>query len=121
MAEHVAKWVRLARGDISALRSLLDDELIQHAAFWAQQAAEKAFKAALVDAGLQPPRIHDLRELSLLLPAGMDRPLDDALVLGELSDWATSTRYDEMAVLPAPAEVEAVATAVEAYLARRGW
>ena len=64
----------------------------RHACWLAQQAAEKALKAILVFASIEPPRSHDLDLLRNLAPAGwqLKTSLSD---LAELSQWAVEARY----------------------------
>jgi len=58
----------------------------------AQQAADKALKAVLIDLGIEFPRTHDLDVLRTLLPA--DSPVKDHLPdLAELGEWAVEARY----------------------------
>ena len=58
----------------------------------AQQAAEKALKAALMVAGARVPRSHDLDALRNLLPAGW-RIKAEHPDLAALSIWAVDARY----------------------------
>jgi HEPN domain-containing protein len=62
-------------------------------AYHAQQSAEKYLKACLVEAGIQPPRTHDLRVIAALEPglAGSTAPLQAAL--RALSRLAAIGRY----------------------------
>ncbi|MDQ3782009.1 MAG: HEPN domain-containing protein [Actinomycetota bacterium] len=55
-------WLAKARIDLSYSVALAAEESLPTwgACFHAQQAAEKAFKALLVDAGVDPPRTHNL-------------------------------------------------------------
>ncbi len=91
------RFARKARSDEIALDKLADDldvpdDLI---GFHLQQALEKLLKAALADAGVAPPRIHDLGELLALL---RDEGLSPPPSLGEvraLVPWAVEFRYDD--------------------------
>jgi HEPN domain-containing protein len=66
--------------------------LYQHLCFHAQQAAEKALKAALVHHGVRIPRSHDLTFLMDLLPRGISLP--PALIeLPRLTKYAVQQRY----------------------------
>jgi HEPN domain-containing protein len=66
-----AHWLAIAQGDLATAETVLDDPLLppREAAVLAEQAAEKAIKGALVLAGREPPRSHDLTELIRLVPA----------------------------------------------------
>lgn len=77
LAEHIAATPELASWS---------------ACYHAQQAAEKALKAALVHDAISPPRTHDLDGLIQALPkrwsaSSLERGL------GELSRWAVEGRY----------------------------
>ena len=74
-------WLRTAIGDLAAARALLAVAAVapRHAAYLAQQAAEKAFKATIALQGREPPLTHDL----LLL---LQRSPDDAALRGVLVD-----------------------------------
>jgi len=58
----------------------------------AQQAAEKALKAALISLDIDPPRVHNLELLADLLPEGwaVRSAKQD---LGRLSLWIVESRY----------------------------
>jgi HEPN domain-containing protein len=62
--------------------------------FHAQQAAEKAAKAALVLRNIPPPRSHDLRHLLSLLPADTPIPAEVRAAV-VLSQHATTSRYPD--------------------------
>lgn len=97
-----------------------DDPIYRWVCVAAHQAAEKAFKAALIKAQIEFPRIHDLERLQRLLPAGSE--LHDLDVdLASLTEWAMQGRYPadtrdanrhdaEQAVRDAHTVVDAVAT-----------
>ena len=74
-------WLRTAIGDLAAARALLAVAAVapRQAAYLAQQAAEKAFKATIALQGREPPLTHDL----LLL---LQRSPDDAALRGVLVD-----------------------------------
>ena len=122
-------WIRTAIGDLADARAIANAEgaAFRGAAYHAQQAAEKALKAAIVFGGVDPPRGHDLVLLGAGLPGlfdGSDSPPD----LTRLSAAAIAARYpdpddppydlDEVERLIIDAE--AVLGAVRTYLAARG-
>jgi len=89
-----ARWLGHAQEDLDHAESTLasDDPIYRWACVAAQQAAEKAFKAALIEAETEFPRIHDLERLQQLLPA--DSPLRDVDVdLAWLTEWSIAGRY----------------------------
>lgn len=89
------EWVSKAEGDFAVASKLLEIEgptwII---CFHAQQAAEKYFKAMLVQ--LQAPfgKTHDIGELLRLLPESKRPPLDAAEAF-ELTRHAVAGRYPE--------------------------
>ncbi len=93
-----ARFARKAESDEIALDKLgedldVPDDLI---GFHAQQALEKLLKAALAQAGVAPPRIHDLGKLlSLLADSGMTPPvsMEEARAM---VPWAVEFRYDDV-------------------------
>ena len=64
----------------------------RHVCWHAQQAAEKALKAALTIERQDAPLIHDLDRLRELLPTGWAAKHDHPQ-LGALSRWAVTARY----------------------------
>lgn len=85
-----------AQHDLSAAQLLLArEELADVVCFHAQQTAEKALKAALVVAGKQPLRTHDLPRLLDELAGEDERWEEIRLVCEALSDFAVSPRYPE--------------------------
>jgi HEPN domain-containing protein len=105
---------RLAAGDLYACRKLADDANVDDhiIGFLAQQAVEKVLKAALVLAGSELPRTHDLDLLVEQVEAARTK------VPGELSDidwltpWAAELRYDEPIALDRAAALAVTESAV---------
>jgi HEPN domain-containing protein len=58
----------------------------------AQQAAEKALKAALVFLGIDFPRTHNLADLRRLLPSASSQQRNER-DLAQLSRWGVEARY----------------------------
>jgi len=92
-----AWWLRTALGDLAAARALLDVAALapRQAAYLAQQAAEKAFKATIALQGTEPPLTHDLLFLLERSPreAGLHSVPVDILAL---SSAQTATRYPQL-------------------------
>ncbi len=88
------RWFAYAQEDLSGAQALLEAKTqpARQVCWFAQQAAEKAFKALLILHQIEFPRTHDLDVLRNLLPPGMHgrKPLPD---VAELSEWAVEARY----------------------------
>ena len=84
------RWLRFASEDIEVAQELFSGRRIRHACFLAQQAAEKALKAALALEGLS--YMHDLNAARNLLPDSWAVKSEQP-DLAELTVWATESRY----------------------------
>jgi HEPN domain-containing protein len=104
-------WLAYAGEDLAAAKLLVasDDLPGRLACFHAQQAVEKALKAALVARRVEFPYTHDLEVLSALQDDAVRLLLDD-LDLAPLRTFAVQSRY------PADAP-EATAREAEAMIA----
>lgn len=95
--DHVAearRWLRFAAEDLRAAGTLLRETQIppRHVCWLAQQAAEKAIKAALVFLQIEFPKTHDLDALRNLVPE--DWTVRQAFPdLAELTEWSVEARY----------------------------
>jgi uncharacterized protein len=90
--EHV--WLRYAEEDLQTAERMLEGKgfALRWACYLAQQAAEKAIKAALVSARIRFPFVHDLAKLRDLAPVGTAvAELEGDLQ--SLSSWAEAGRY----------------------------
>ena len=87
-------WLRYAFEDlvVASQTGIVSQILPRHACFHAQQAAEKAIKAALVYEGAEVPRIHDLNRLADMLPPGWQLGVT-AEELYRLTLWIPESRY----------------------------
>lgn len=66
-----SRWWRYATEDLEVAQRLAADGTSHRwVAVLAQQAAEKAVKALLIEKGVEFPRTHDVLRLVRLLPAG---------------------------------------------------
>jgi HEPN domain-containing protein len=92
--EETRRWLRYAAEDLAAAEAALGGTAFapRHACWLAQQAAEKAIKAALVFLEVEFPWVHDLDALRRLLPEDW-RARRDHADLAELSEWAVEARY----------------------------
>lgn len=92
------RFARKAQGDEFTLEKLIDDEDApdEQIGFHVQQAIEKLLKAALANAGVTPPRTHDLKELTeLVKEAGLTPPQAISEASG-LTPWAVEFRYEDL-------------------------
>jgi predicted nucleotidyltransferase/HEPN domain-containing protein len=92
--EQFAQLMHRANGDIRSSEAVqaLEPPELQVACYHAQQAIEKAVKAALMVDRIDYPFTHELEQLLPLVPIGwnIDGIIDDPK---ELSTWATYPRY----------------------------
>lgn len=88
------EWLRFARADLSAARTLLGDADLppRLACFHAHQAGEKALKASLIEARIPFRNTHDLVVLVALQPDPLRSALS-SLDLQQLQQWAVDARY----------------------------
>jgi HEPN domain-containing protein len=96
--EFARALARKAREDLDALMVLHERAGIADAVigFHAQQAVEKALKAAIVVSGGELRRTHDLRFLiEQAEDQGVSIP-DDVQAAAWLTPWAVELRYDEL-------------------------
>ena len=92
----VRGFLEKAQHDLAAARLLLDqEELADIVCFHSQQTAEKALKAALLSAGCEVPRTHDLPRLLDELVESDGRWEAIRLPAEALSDFAVAPRYPE--------------------------
>lgn len=88
------RWMEYAREDLGAAETSADETALapRHRCMLAQQAAEKALKAALIFLDTDPPRTHNLQLLADLLPDGWALRATSADV-ARLSMWIVESRY----------------------------
>lgn len=94
LRREVERWCRFAAEDLRESKRLTQrkDAVPRHAAWLAQQAAEKAIKAALIFLQVEFPRTHNLNTLQELIPADW-RVKHVAADLARLSEYAVEARY----------------------------
>jgi len=99
----ISEWKRLADMDLATAKHLFEVYRpipIEIVCFHCQQAAEKMLKSFLVFNGIEPPKIHDLRELLKMCIA-----INDGF--NEIKKEATSlTRYAVVPRYPAEFQIE---------------
>jgi HEPN domain-containing protein len=122
------RWLRWAEEDLKAAEEMQRSASFRprHACWYAQQAAEKAIKAALVFEQIAFPFSHDLEQLRELVPSDWEVRRVDA-DLASLTPWSVEARYplrDEPTVedaRDAVAEAERVLSAVRRDLRTKGY
>ena len=95
-AGEAGRWLAYAEDDLRLAKAVLTmtDVKPGQACYHAQQAGEKALKAALILAGVPVGRTHDLVYLGGMVPAGWSSrfaPTD----LADLGRWAVEARYPD--------------------------
>ena len=86
-------WLRHARSDLELARiEKPENVLLESLCFHAQQAAEKALKAALIFVEIDYPKTHNIRTLLDLFPANIDMP-EDIEKSAALTSYAVEFRY----------------------------
>lgn len=123
MPADAREWLEFADADLRAARLLLADENVPSriACFHAQQASEKALKAALVAESIPFRKTHDIVVLAGLVPVRLSADLS-TLDLLVLQPWAVDGRYP--GDLPDATDGEAsevVDTAIAVVGAVRAW
>ena len=98
--EEAERYLRLARRDEAAFLALLEIPAVDFsvACFHAQQASEKALKAAMCLLGVEFRRTHDLEALSGQLSDAGCLPALAVDDLRRLTPYAVEFRYDDEAI-----------------------
>ncbi len=87
------EWLNRAKSNLALAKNRVPGAYLEDLCFEAQQAAEKAIKSKLISLDIEFPYVHDLaRLLSLVEEAGVDVP-DAVQIAGQLTPYATVTRY----------------------------
>ena len=124
-----ARWLRYAEEDLITAETYLKDPRVPHrqSCWCAQQAAEKALKAALIFLQIDFQRTHDLNVLRDLLPENWQLKTE-LPNLGNLNKWAVQARYPEAAqeateadASEAVEQARAVWTSVSTELTQHGY
>jgi HEPN domain-containing protein len=107
LAEQIQNWLDIAQDDLKSAQLLLKGKQLLNAAYFCQQAVEKAFKACIQAKGEFPPKIHNL--LVLAEKAGLPDSFDaeGKKFLATLTEFAIEARYPDQ-----KAEVSAKCTKV---------
>ena len=95
MKQTTAEWVAKAEGDFAVMERECQVTVCPNydaVCFHAQQCAEKDLKALLTFLSIDFPKIHDIGELSALLPSDLRPPLT-VEEQERLTDYAVEARY----------------------------
>lgn len=95
------EWLNTAYQDILTIEEIIDNNLLTNvAAFHAQQAVEKSFKAVIEENDLILPKIHDLIRLYNIIETYLNFDIDIEL-LREINEVYSDSRYPgELGLLP---------------------
>jgi len=91
------EWLNRARSNLAQARAEHPDVYLEDLCFNAQQAAEKAIKALLLQRGIRFPYIHDLAELLRLLDQAGEKIPPQVRAARQLTDYAVEARYPGLA------------------------
>ncbi len=92
-ADDPREWMNRARSNLAMAKNRIPDAYLEDLCFQAQQAAEKAIKAVMIECGIDFPYVSDLaRLLSLLEEVGESIP-ELVVKAEELTPYALVTRY----------------------------
>jgi HEPN domain-containing protein len=120
-AGNAARWLRQAKYDLAQAERLLGDGVFSYAAFFSEQAAQKALKAFLISRGSRFVAIHSVGELARAA-AEIDSRFVELVQSGlRLDRHYLVTRYPDALPAPAiPAESYTREDAEEAVAGARG-
>jgi HEPN domain-containing protein len=92
LRERAQRWLSWAVEDLAMAETLAANPQLapRGACMWAHQAAEKALKALLIDRDVDPPKLHYLVRLNVMVGSAAGVPAEQ---LDELSRWALEGRY----------------------------
>lgn len=91
------EWLNRARGNLVRAKTAIPGVYLEDLCFDAQQAAEKALKALLIQRGVPFPYVHDLGELLTLLHEEGETVPEQVKEAGRLTRFAVATRYPGIA------------------------
>lgn len=115
---YAEELLRIAEGDFATAQFLLggfDTKIRQENLFYmAQQAVEKALKAALCHAGRPVPLVDEIGALIAKLPENAQLPF--GYELGQLNEFAASRRYEEGRLVLTKEEAQDVLDTARAVL-----
>lgn len=116
--DHPREWLNRAKSSLALALSHAPEVYLEDLCFQAQQAAEKAIKAILIDREIEFPHVHDLSRLMSILEQSGEVIPEEVRQAGDLTDYATTTRYPGVAE---PVTEEEYTAAVGTARAVVGW
>ena len=87
------EWLNRARSNLARAKTHIAEVYLEDYCFDAQQAAEKAIKALLMQRGISFPYVHDLAELPTLLERSGQAVPRETRDAARLTRFAIVTRY----------------------------
>lgn len=108
--DHPREWLSRARSNLVRAKSKLPGVYLEDLCFDAQQAAEKAVKAVMIQRSIEFPYVHDLARLLSLLEEAGKHISEVVRKAEELTRYALVTRYPGIA---RPVSEQEYAEAVE--------
>ena len=111
------EWLSRARSCLVRASLVHPEVYLEDLCFDAQQAAEKALKAALLHLGVRFPKVHDLAELLGLIEAAGEEIPPGVREAARLSDFAVEARYPGTAEPVTEAEHREAVSLAEAVVA----
>ena len=87
------EWMGRARGNLARAKRRAPGDYLEDLCFDAQQAAEKAIKAVMIERGIEFPYVHDLNRLASILERDGNTIPEGVRRSGVLTKYAMMTRY----------------------------
>jgi HEPN domain-containing protein len=91
------EWLNRARSNLARAQTKIPGVYLEDLCFDAQQAAEKAIKALLIERGVTFPYVHDLARLVTLLEQAGEEIPESVRRAAALTRFAVVTRYPGLA------------------------
>ncbi len=111
------EWLNRARSSLVLARNRVPEAYLEDLCFLAQQAAEKAVKALLIERRIDFPYVHDLGRLLFLLEEEGEEVPEEIRAAAELTLYASATRYPGV-VRPVTTEEYSQATEIAETVVR---
>lgn len=87
------EWLNRAKSNLAQEKTKTEGIYLEDLCFNAQQCAEKAIKALLIELGLKFPYTHNVTELLTLVEKSGQKIPEEIKRAGILSDYAVESRY----------------------------